>query len=310
MITTETIEEFYRSRPYANASGLSLYNAGVGHINVFSRSAWNKRGESPYARRDFYKISLVIGTGTVNYAEKWIAIDRPALIFSNPLVPYSWEALSSEQEGWFCLFTEAFIQSRENKETLNDSPLFRAGGDHIFFLSPAQVEEISSIFRKMIVELHSDYAHKYDLLRNYLHLLIHAGIKMQPAEGYSRHANAASRTTAMFLELLERQFPIDSPDKALRLRSANDYAHYLSVHTNHLNRSVKQVTGKTTTHHIAARIVREAEALLLHTDWDIAQIGYGLGFEEPASFTNFFKKHTRQSPGTFRQRGVSQQRVV
>lgn len=304
MNSTETIEEFYRSRPYANPNGLSLNNAGAGHINIFSRSAWNKRGESGYARRDFYKISLVIGTGTVNYAEKWIAIDRPALIFSNPLVPYSWEALSSDQEGWFCLFTEAFIQSRENKETLNDSPLFKAGGDHIFFLSPAQVEEISSIFRKMIVELGSDYVHKYDLLRNYLHLLIHEGIKMQPAEGYSRHANAASRTTTMFLELLERQFPIDSPDNALQLRSANDYAHYLSVHTNHLNRSVKQVTGKTTTHHISSRIVREAEALLQHTDWDIAQIAYGLGFEDPAYFTNFFKKNTRHSPGVFRQKVV------
>jgi len=301
MINTETLEEFYRSRPYANPNGLSLNNAGAGHINIFSRSAWNKRGESPYAWRDFYKISLVIGMGTVNYAEKWIAIDRPALIFSNPLVPYSWEALSSDQEGWFCLFTEAFIQSRE---ALNDSPLFKAGGDHIFFLSPAQVEDISSIFRKMIVELQSDYAHKYDLLRNYLNLLIHEGIKMQPAEGYSRHANAASRMTAMFLELLERQFPIEDPADALRLRSANDYAHYLSVHTNHLNRSVKQVTGKTTTHHISSRIVREAEVLLQHTDWDIAQIAYGLGFEDPAYFNNFFKKHTRHSPGAFRQRVV------
>jgi AraC-like DNA-binding protein len=71
-----------------------------------------------------------------------------------------------------------------------------------------------------------------------------------------------------------------------------------------LNRSVKQVTGKTTTNLIAARIVREAEALLQHTDWDIAQIGYGLGFEEPANFTNFFKKHTRRSPGEFRQGAV------
>lgn len=304
MITTETIEEFYRSRPYANPNGLSLHNAGAGHINIFSREACYKRGESGYVKRDFYKISLVIGTGTVNYAEKWIAIDRPALIFSNPLVPYSWEALSLEQQGWFCLFTEAFIQSRENKETLDDSPLFKAGGDHIFFLSPAQVEDISSIFRKMIVELESDYAHKYDLLRNYLHLLIHEGIKMQPAVGYNRHANAASRMTALFLELLERQFPIENPGNALRLRSANDYAHYLSVHTNHLNRSVKQVTTKTTTHHISSRIIREAEALLQHTDWDIAQIAYGLGFEEPAYFTNFFKKHTRQSPGVFRQRVV------
>ena len=82
MIKTETIEAFYQSRPYANPRGLSLNNAGPGHINVFSRSSCFKDGTPSYSRRDFYKVSLVIGTGKINYADKWISIDKPALIFS------------------------------------------------------------------------------------------------------------------------------------------------------------------------------------------------------------------------------------
>jgi AraC family transcriptional activator of pobA len=74
------------------------------------------------------------------------------------------------------------------------------------------------------------------------------------------------------LELLERQFPIDSPTLVLKLKNPADYADALSVHINHLNRSVKEVTGKTTTAHIAARIVKEAKALLQHTDWNIGDM--------------------------------------
>ncbi len=104
----------------------------------------------------------------------------------------------------------------------------------------------------------------------------------------------------MFLELLERQFPIESPDKPLTLRTAQDYALRLSVHVNHLNRAVKEVTGRPTTAHIADRVVSEAKALLQHTDWNIADIAYGLGYDYPTYFNNFFKKMTGSNPLKFR----------
>lgn len=298
MNQTETIEEFYKRVPQANASGLRLNNAGAGHFNVYTRNLC--RVQTPYSRRDFYKVSLILGEGILHYADKWIAIDRPALLFSNPVVPYSWEPSSEKQEGWFCLFTEAFVNANERKDGLQDSPLFRIGGNPVFFIDELQQEELSAIFRKMVLEMDSEYTHKYDLLRNYLHLIIHEAMKMQPAGSFEKHANAPSRITSLFMELLERQFPIDSPEEALRLKTANDYAQSLSVHANHLNRSVKEVTGKTTTALISERITKEARALLQHTDWNIAEVAYSLGFEYPAYFNQFFKKQTGVTPGDAR----------
>lgn len=127
---------------------------------------------------------------------------------------------------------------------------------------------------------------------------------MQPAERYEQHGNAPKRITTLFMELLERQFPINSPGAALRLKTANDYARSLSVHANHLNRSVKEITGKTTSALISERITREAKALLLHTDWNIAEVAYSLGFEYPAYFNQFFKKHTGITPGDARSKVV------
>lgn len=104
----------------------------------------------------------------------------------------------------------------------------------------------------------------------------------------------------MFLELLERQFPIENIERPLQLKTAQDYAKNLNVHANYLNRAVKEVTGKPTTAHISERIISEAKALLQHTDWNIADIAYALGFEYPTYFNNFFKKITGTNPKTLR----------
>ncbi|MFV0143729.1 MULTISPECIES: helix-turn-helix domain-containing protein [Empedobacter] len=76
------------------------------------------------------------------------------------------------------------------------------------------------------------------------------------------------------------------------MKTPADFATKLNIHVNQLNLSVKSVTKQTTTQIIKQKIVEEAKNLLLYTDWDIAQVGYKLGFEEPAHFNNFFKKHT------------------
>ena len=298
MNRAETIGDFYNRLPSHLPATSSSDKSDIGHINVFQRESCAVA--SPYNRRDFYKVSLIIGKGKICYADKWIEIDRPALLFSNPVVPYSWEAASAVQSGWYCLFTEDFIQHSERIHNLKDSPLFSIGANPVLFPSELQVLEISAIFQKMHLEISSNYVHKYDVLRSYLHLLIHEAMKNNPATSFQTYAKASSRVSALFLELLERQFPIDSPTLILKLKNPGDYANALSVHVNHLNRSVKEITGKTTTAHLSARIVKEARALLQHTNWSISQIAYCLGFEYPSYFTIFFKKHTGISPSQIR----------
>jgi AraC family transcriptional activator of pobA len=72
------------------------------------------------------------------------------------------------------------------------------------------------------------------------------------------------------------------------------------VHVNHLNRSVKEVTGKPTTAYLADRYVSEAKVLLQQTDWSVSEIADSLGFEYATYFQRFFKKHTGSTPLAFR----------
>ena len=106
------------------------------------------------------------------------------------------------------------------------------------------------------------------------------------------------------MELLEGQFPVENTQEPLRLRTAQDFAGGLSVHVNYLNRPVKEVTGKPTSVHIAERVAAEAKALLLYTDWSVADIAYGLGFQYPTYFNNYFKRVTGTSPKSVRKEMV------
>ena len=253
-----------------------------------------------YSRKDFYKICLTTGKSMIHYADRSFEAEGTVLFFGNPHIPYSWETISTSYVGYTCLFSEAFLKQSDRSDSLQQSPLFKLGGTPILKITEEQRAFLNTIFRKMIEEQKTEYAFKDDLIRNYIQLIIHEALKLQPSENYDQHKNAASRLSSVFLELLERQFPIESITRPLQLKTAQDYANSLHVHVNYLNRSVKEVTGKPTTAHITERIIGEAKALLQHTDWNISDIAYSLGFEYPTYFNNYFKRVTGTTPTSFR----------
>ncbi|MGG5207722.1 helix-turn-helix domain-containing protein [Chryseobacterium sp. MIQD13] len=299
MKSKETLSEFYalHGQEYAK----------TGQFNVYRREDFACSQQlQPVYRRDFYKISMISeGTGIVNYADKSIKIDRPAVTFLNPLIPYSWEPTSVNQSGYFCLFTEEFVSQTLKNESLSQSVLFKAGGDHIFFPDDESLALLKTVYENMMHEIQSDYLHKYDLIRSYVQIIMHEAMKMQPSASFYRHTNASERISTLFLDLLDRQFFIDSPEQIITLKNANEFAEQLNVHTNHLNRALKETTGKTTTTLISDRMIKEAKSLLQFSNWNINEIAYCLGFEHSSNFNVFFKKQTGDSPNQFRKRIVS-----
>lgn len=277
----------------------------AGQFNVYKVDEHYKGVSSPPGRRDFYKISLVLGTeGVISYADKVIHVKDNALVFGNPMIPYAWEGLSERQTGYFCLFTEEFVNKQLKGDSLSESPLFRVNGNAVLFPDQQSMDFLAGIFEQMLKEMASSYKNKYELLCSYVQILMHEALKIDPPEHIAHTLSSSDRITGLFLELLERQFPVTSPQHVIQLKNAGEFARQLSIHTNHLNRSLKEVTGKTTSEHITERMIKEAKALLLHSNWDIAEIGYCLGFEHPSNFNIFFKKQTGQTPNHFRRQIV------
>ncbi|MCB0191500.1 MAG: AraC family transcriptional regulator [Anaerolineae bacterium] len=308
-VQVTSLDEFYKEAAHFTGRDIASLlppgiNEEIGHFNVFDIAETYKeakrKNQMPYNRRAYYKISLVRGKNRAEYADKVIDIQKNALLFATPKVPYHWIAQDDNQSGSFCVFTDAFLIKTKSGVILDELPIFRSGGYPVFKITDEEAEEIELIFRKMQREIASDYEYKYDLLRNYVLELIHYGQKLQPVTALRANQNAAARITSLFIELLERQFPIESTSQKLELRSAKEYAERLAIHVNYLNKVLKENTGKTTTEMITGRIILEAKLLLKQTDWNISDIAYSLGFDEVAHFSNFFKKQTSLAPLTFR----------
>lgn len=297
MEKAETLIEFYRRK--FNWLPENIQNE-IGHFNLFRHEPYveGKPTSIPYRRRDFYKINMVKGNSQVHFADQVVEIKKQALAFSNPLIPYKWEHLDKLREGVYCIFNQQFFHQFGQ---LNQYEVFQPGGTHIFELTDAEANYVSGIFDRIETEFKTEYKYKYDVIRNLIFEIIHFALKIQPSgKPEKQQQNAAQRIAFLFLELLERQFPIDDSHPTVQLRSASDFADQLNVHVNHLNRSVKESTQKTTTQLIAERVLQESKILLRHSTWSVSEIAYALGFAEVTHFNNFFKKHTNSSPLKFR----------
>lgn len=292
----ESLEEFYKRK--FDWIPEDLKN-DIGHFNMFDMKRFKDPNVTiPYRRRDFYKIILVKGNSRVHYADQVNEIKKQALAFSNPLIPYKWEHLDGIPEGVYCIFSPSFF-SEFGK--FQEYEVFQPNGSHVFELTDEQAAQIAEIFGRMKKEFNSSYKYKYDMVRNQIFELLHFALKLEPSlQLKSKPVNASRRIAMLFMELLERQFPIDDSHQTVNLRSASDFAEQLNVHVNHLNRAVKETTEKTTTQIITDRILQEAKVLLKQTAWSVSEIAYALRFSEATHFNNFFKKHQKSSPLKFR----------
>ncbi|HTE27986.1 helix-turn-helix domain-containing protein [Flavitalea sp.] len=300
MATVVKLQTFYK---YINQAPEAIQNE-IGHFNIFKVEdlLLPKHKQVNYSRRNFYKVSFVTGHSKIHYADQSIEVYESVLVFTNPMIPFFWERISEQHSGFVCIFTEAFFSRFAN---IKDYPVFRGADTGVIPLAPRDARQFNELFLRMSNELHGDYAFKYDLLRNLLMEVIHSAQKMQPAMGiHNSGANASERITGLFAELLERQFPIELSNQVIQLRSPSDFAAQLNIHVNHLNKTLKEITGQTTSQLINDRLLQEAKILLKSTNLTINEIAWSLGFQEPNHFSGFFKTREKVSPSKFRQSNI------
>jgi len=83
------------------------------------------------------------------------------------------------------------------------------------------------------------------------------------------------------------------------------YAAQLGLSTERLNRMVRAETGLNAQAALHARLAREACRQLVHVAAPVSRLAFELGFEDPAYFCRFFKRHTGLSPRAYRQQAAA-----
>ena len=117
-----------------------------------------------------------------------------------------------------------------------------------------------------------------------------------------RVAQTSSTATASPARLLATRFKGLVNDHAAEGWSVQDYARALGVSLDQLNRGCRAAMGRTPLQIVHDRLLAEAKRGLIYTSMSVQEVGFSLGFTDPAYFTRFFVRREGCSPSQFRAR--------
>lgn len=257
--------------------------------------SFNGESDAPH-RHDYYTILLIEKAKGVHIVDfhSYDLMDH-SLFFIYPGQVHQLIA-EDRPEGWIINFSHMFlVQNNIPDRMINDVYLFNVHGES----PPLPVTEdhfqhYRDIIRQIGQYSQLDHSYKNDALGALLKLILiqsnnHCSIQKLRNPQSIESGNQLVRN---FKQLIDEHYK--------ELHKVSDYAAMLSVTSDYLNKSVKSITGKSAKEFILDRILVEAKRVLLFTETTNKELAFDLGFEEPAHFSNFFKKYTSSSPLDFR----------
>ena len=199
-------------------------------------------------------------------------------------------------EGYIIKFTPSLFS--DNKDL--DEYLIRTGlfdniqSEPLIKLNASIHSVIEDVLKKMVAEFNTEEDDKDKILLAYLKILI---------THISRLKKIQSTREAIDLDVnfsLFQKYKAEVEKNFKTQHSVQAFAKKLLTQSRTLNSLSKKYTGKTAGDIIADRIVLEAKRELYYNTKSIKEIGYDLGFDDPAYFTRFFKKQTGLSPQEYK----------
>jgi len=251
--------------------------------------------DSPH-RHDYYTIVLVkegAGKHFIDFHE--YEITDNSVYFISPgqvhqVIP------EGELKGWVITFTTEFLMKNNiSDQLINDVYLYNNFGESPPLpLHEHEVEAYHELINQLLAFNNKDTNYSIEAQGSLLKLFL---IKSYSLCTLSKDVELQSTDSS---NPLFRSFKSQIDEYFNTKHKVNDYANMLSVSSDYLNKVVKSLTGKSAKDYIQNRIMIEAKRSLLFTNLSNKELAFSLGFEEPAHFSNFFKKHSGTSPIDFR----------
>jgi len=248
-------------------------------------------------RHNYYEIFLFdkgggyheIDFGAHNISDKSVHFVAPGMIHKVRRAPNSF--------GSILLFSKDFYQlGPQASPSLYEYPFLNAqiSGSPIVNLTQTQFDELLQLSQTMGHEKATNGLTNAEIIRTYLHIFL-----LKCKEYSNTDVQALPTSSAAYFQKLQQLLE----DNYRQQHMPSFYADELNVSFKKLNDICKQHAGFTMSSMVKERLMLEAKRLLMHTDHSIKEIGYFLGFEDPAYFNRFFRKNEEISAGAFRKLG-------
>lgn len=249
-------------------------------------------------RKPFYKIALLNGTAKYHSNNVEVPISGYTIVFTEPMTRSSFSTDDENFVGDYCVCSESFLRGTA-KLNLRNWPVFKDQEIYAQPLSKEQYLFLSQIMLEIEQEKDSDYFFKEQLIRNRVFDIIHYIQKSIKSNNFPS-LYMEDTLDERFLKLVENVFFDISLQKPLVGKTPAYFAGLLNTTVDHLNQTLKKITGKTTRDVLHERIIEEANILLKHTNYSVKEIAWCLNFQETPHFVNFYKKLTKTTPLVYR----------
>jgi len=276
---TKPIESLHNDEPQENVVGyISLENDTSEYFN-FTRRFFT-----------FSIIHILSGTGNFVVNESKYEIKSNSVYFAYPGHLLSPEKLLS-LNAVILYGTPDYLLSC-NKSFI-DLDLFQI---HDTLLSAKltndESKELTEVENKIIFEMNNNHRKKEEILKALIsqHVLLVDRIYFKNNEPPSK---------GRFPELVKRFIALMNINQNFNL-TLSDLASTFNVSADHLNAIIKKYTNKPVKSHIKDKMIAQAKNLLIHSDWEIKEIAYTLGFNYPQYFNRTFKNSVGKTPKEFR----------
>lgn len=204
---------------------------------------------------------------------------------------FSIKNVENSHTGYICQFhPDILIRKYGSREMLNDFDFLKISGNPKITLIPEDVMAITAVLDRLQKEYSETPTANLNIVQSYLIALFYEMNKNSVKT--SKSLSAAEVITGKFKELIHLNI------KTHHL--VHYYASLLNVTPNHLNKSVKTVTGKSAAKWIDETILLEAKYLLFQTSLSVSEIAIQVGHEDQSYFSRFFKKHEGITPIQYR----------
>ena len=266
------------------------------HIEpIRKRSGANDWTIEPHVHPHHMQLLYVAnGGGVIDIERRSFAVVPPCLM-TVPATAVHQIRFSPGTDGWVVTAADPFIA----QAALGDARLVeatrRAG---VFPLADTGLdpELVNAAFNSLLREfVYSAPGRRPAIMAHFITVLV-ALLRAQARDALPR-LRIDDRSYALvvrYRDLIERHYREE--------RRLDFYADRLAVTPARLNAACRARFGTTASGLLHDRIVTEAKRCLIYTAMSVAEIGYALGFDDPAYFSRFFSKRAGLPRGRLRER--------
>ncbi|AXT62579.1 AraC family transcriptional regulator [Aquimarina sp. AD10] len=237
----------------------------------------------------FRMIFISAGDATIKIDFSTYNILGPALIFISENQLLSIEKKSSELSGKAVCFSNDFFCIKLNRsETFCDAVIFNTTKPPYIPLQASESRKVDYLITAMNNELEEANDFQEEIIISQLKTLLLSSSKIKLKQFGEVNLSILSPVVTGFQNLLDQEYE--------RQHNVQFYADELNISPKGLNKAVKKELGRTVSELIKEKLIVEAKRELYTKELSIKEIGFKLGFEDPAYFSRFFRKETSHSP--------------